>query len=287
MSPTPEQFRALFEPRGVVVAGASSHPGKFGFVALHNILSQGFAGQVYATNREGGTILGIEAVPSIEDLPPDATLDLVFVCTPAAANADLLRACAARGITAAFVTSAGYGEAGEEGSAAERALVDVAAEVGILLAGPNGQGVVSTPASLCAQIVAPYPPSGRIGVASQSGNFVSSFLNYAVQTEIGISRAVSAGNAAAVTVADYLDFYADDPETATGLAYVEGLVDGREFFERVRRVASRKPLVLLKGGATTGGQRAAASHTGALAADDDVFDGMCRQAGVTRAATVE
>ncbi len=287
MSPTPEQFRALFEPRGVVVAGASSHPGKFGFVALHNILSQGFAGQVYATNREGGTILGIEAVPSIEDLPPDATLDLVFVCTPAAANADLLRACAARGITAAFVTSAGYGEAGEEGSAAERALVDLAAELGILLAGPNGQGVVSTPASLCAQIVAPYPPSGRIGVASQSGNFVSSFLNYAVQTEIGISRAVSAGNAAAVTVADYLDFYADDPETAAGLAYVEGLVDGREFFERVRRVASRKPLVLLKGGATTGGQRAAASHTGALAADDDVFDGMCRQAGVTRAATVE
>ena len=287
MSPTPEQFRALFEPRGIVVAGASSHPGKFGFVALHNILSQGFPGPVYATNREGGTILGVEAVPSIEDLPADAPLDLVFVCTPAAANADLLRSCAARGITAAFVTSAGYGEAGEAGRAAERALVDLAEELGILLAGPNGQGVVSTAASLCAQIVAPYPPAGRIGVASQSGNFVSSFLNYSVQTGIGISRAVSAGNAAAVTVPDYLDFYAEDPATAAGLAYVEGLVDGRGFFERVRRVAARKPLVVLKGGATAGGQRAAASHTGALAADDDVFDGMCRQAGVTRAATVE
>ena len=287
MSPTPEQFRALFEPRGIVVAGASSHPGKFGFVALHNILSQGFAGPVYATNREGGTILGVDAVPSIEDLPAAAPLDLVFVCTPASANADLLRSCAARGITAAFVTSAGYGEAGDEGREAERALVALADELGILLAGPNGQGVVSTAASLCAQIVAPYPPKGRIGVASQSGNFVSSFLNYAVQTGIGISRAVSAGNAAAVTVPDYLDFYADDPETATGLAYVEGLVDGRGFFERVRRVAARKPLVLLKGGATAGGQRAAASHTGALAADDEVFDGMCRQAGVTRAAAVE
>ncbi len=287
MSPTPEQFRALFDPRGVVVAGASSHPGKFGFVALHNILSQGYAGPVFATNREGGTILGIEAVPSIDDLPADAPLDLVFVCTPAGANTDLLRACAARGITAAFVTSAGYGEAGEAGREAERDLVVLAEELGILLAGPNGQGVVSTPASLCAQIVAPYPPRGRIGVASQSGNFVSSFLNYAVQTGIGISRAVSAGNAAAVTVPDYLDFYADDPETATGLAYVEGLVDGRGFFERVRRVAARKPVVLLKGGATAGGQRAAASHTGALAADDEVFDGMCRQAGVTRAATVE
>ncbi|MGZ8734839.1 MAG: hypothetical protein ACXW1M_06595, partial [Acidimicrobiia bacterium] len=190
-------------------------------------------------------------------------------------------------VRAAFSTSAGYGEAGEDGRRAEAALVGLAGELGMLLAGPNGQGVVSTPAKLCAQIVAPIPPDGKIGVASQSGNFVSSFLNYAVQTGIGISRAVSAGNAAAVTVPDYLDFYADDPETATGLAYVEGLVDGRGFFERVRRVASRKPLVLLKGGATAGGQRAAASHTGALAADDEVFDGMCRQAGVTRAATVE
>ena len=86
----------------------------------------------------------------------------------------------------------------------------------MLVAGPNGQGVVSTPARLCAQIVAPYPPAGRIGVASQSGNFVSSFMNLARATGVGISRAVSAGNAAAVSVADYLDFYADDPETAVG-----------------------------------------------------------------------
>ena len=202
-------FRALFEPRGVVVAGASSHPGKFGFVALHNILSQGYAGAVYATNREGGTILGIDTVAGIDDLPPDAAVDLAFVCTPAVANPELLRACARRGIKAAFITSAGYGEAGDDGRIAERALIDLARELDILLAGPNGQGVVSTPAHLCAQIVAPYPPAGAIGVASQSGNFVSSFLNYAVQTGIGISRAVSAGNAAMTTVADYLDFYAD------------------------------------------------------------------------------
>jgi acetyltransferase len=140
---------------------------------------------------------------------------------------------------------------------------------------------------LCAQIVAPYPPAGRIGIASQSGNFVSSFLNYAVQTGVGISRAVSAGNAAAVTVGDYLECYAADDATAVGLAYVEGISDGRAFYERVRSVAARKPLVLVKGGATAGGQRAAASHTGSLASDDRVFDGLCRQAGVTRAATVE
>ena len=199
----------------------------------------------------------------------------------------LLRACATKGARAAFVTSAGYGEAGDEGRRAEAELVAVCDELGILLAGPNGQGVVSTPVKLCAQIVAPFPPAGRIGVASQSGNFVSSFLNLARASGVGVSRAVSAGNAAAVTVADYLDHYAEDPATAVGLAYVEGIGDGRALLARLGAAAARKPLVLLKGGATEGGARAAASHTGALAADDKVFDGACRAAGITRAATVE
>ncbi len=280
------RFEALFEPRGVVVAGASSHPGKFGFVALHNILRHGYPGAVLATNREGGEILGVQALTSVDALP-DGAADLVFVCTPAAANVSLLRACAHRGIRAAFVTSAGYGEAGPDGQQAERELVAVADELGLLLVGPNGQGVVSTPASLCAQSVAPYPPRGRIAIVSQSGNFVSSFQNYAVQTGVGVSRAVSAGNAAAVSVADFLEYYGDDDETAVALAYVEGITDGRAFYERIRAVAARKPVVLLKGGVTSGGQHAAASHTGALASDDRVFDGMCRQAGVTRAASVE
>ena len=279
-------FQALFDPKGVVVAGASTHPGKFGFVTLHNILAAGYTGWVGATNRDAAEILGISTVADMAGIP-DGVADLVVVCTPAAANPELLRAAAARGIKAAFITSAGYAEAGEEGGHAQEELVELCEELGMVLAGPNGQGVVSTPSKLCAQIVAPYPPAGVIGVASQSGNFVSSFQNYAVQTGVGISRAVSAGNAAAVTVADYLDFYADDPETAVGLAYVEGVPDGREFLERMTDVASRIPLVLVKGGATPGGQRAAASHTGSLATDDRVFDGACRQAGIIRAATVE
>ena len=284
--PTAEQFAALFDPRGVLVTGASSHPGKFGFVSLHNILAAGYTGGVYGTNLSGEEVLGIRTVADIDALPA-GEIDLVFVCTPASANPALLRACAAKGIKAAFLTSAGYGEAGEDGRRAEAELIALAAELGILLAGPNGQGVVSTPAKLCAQIVAPFPPAGRIGVASQSGNFVSSFLNYARQTGVGISRAVSAGNAAAVDVADYLGYYADDSETAVGLAYVEGITDGRSLLARFGAVAARKPLVIVKGGATEGGAAAAASHTGALAANDKVFDGACRAAGVTRAITVE
>ncbi len=284
--PTDAQFRALFEPKGVLVTGASTHPGKFGFVSLHNILAGGYRGGVFGTNLQGEEVLGVKTVADIDELP-DGVIDLVFVCTPASANPDLLRACARKGVKAAFLTSAGYGEAGEEGKKAEDDLVALADELGILLAGPNGQGVVSTPASLCAQIVAPYPPAGRIGVASQSGNFISSFLNYSRQTGVGISRAVSAGNAAAVTPADYLDWYADDDATGVSLAYVEGIVDGRGLLDRFASVAARKPLVVVKGGATEAGAKAAASHTGALAANDKIFDGACHQAGVTRAATVE
>src|SRR5690606_24785878 len=199
----------------------------------------------------------------------------------------LLRACAKKGITAAFVASAGYAEAGEEGRAAQEELVALADELGILLAGPNGQGVVSLPANLCAQIVGPYPPAGHVGIASQSGNFVSSFENYDQLPGVGGSRPVSAGNAAALTVPDYLEYFAEDPETTVALAYVESVGDGRSFAERLRTVAERIPVVVVKGGATAGGQRAAASHTGALATDDRVFDGVARQIGLSRAASVE
>lgn len=277
---------ALFDPRGVVVAGASTHPGKFGFVALHNILAAGYAGAVGATNLDATPVLGVETARSIDELPA-GPWDLVFVCTPSAANPDLLRACARRGVKAAFLTSAGYAEAGPEGRRAQEEIVALARDLGIVLVGPNGQGIVSTPSHLCAQIVAPYPPRGRIAVASQSGNFVSSFLNWSCQTGVGISRAVSAGNAAALSVADLVKWYAHDDESAVSLVYVEGVDDGRALFERLCAAAQRKPVVLVKGGATSGGQRAAASHTGSLASDDRIFDAMCRQAGISRAATIE
>ena len=286
MKPTAAQFQALFEPKGVIVAGASSHPGKFGFVTLHNILACGYRGPVFATNREGGSILGVETAKSIDDLPDDAA-DLVVVCTPAATNIDLLQACARKGVRAAFVTSAGYREAGAEGREAEIALVRTADELGIALAGPNGQGLVSTPANLCAQIVAPYPPSGGISIASQSGNFVSSFMNYAIQTGVGVARAISAGNAASISVAEYLNAFGDDPATNVALAYVEDAGAGRAFYENVRALAERKPVVVVKGGVTAGGRQAAASHTGALASEERVISGALRQAGACRATTIE
>jgi acetyltransferase len=276
----------LFSPRAIVVVGASSHPGKFGFVSLHNILSSKFTGKVFATNLQSELILGIQSVASIDELPLNE-IDLAFFCTPASANPELLRQCAARGIRAAFIASAGYREAGSDGEKAEHELVQLAADLGMLIAGPNGQGVVSTPVSMCAQIVGPYPPKGVISVASQSGNFVSSFLNYARQTGVGISRAISAGNAAQISVGEYLEWFAQDDETRVSLAYIESVNDGKALESSFSLALKRKPLVVVKGGATDAGSRAAQSHTGALASNDKIFDGLCRSTGASRARTVE
>ena len=274
--------RALFEPRGVVVAGASTHPGKFGFVALHNILAAGYRGpgRRRRTSKRRRCSASTPCA-SIDELP-DGPWDLVFVCTPAAANAELLRAVReARASAPRSSRARGYGEAGDDGRA-RRARARRARRRARHPArrARTGRASCRRRRDLCAQIVAPYPPPGRIAIASQSGNFVSSFLNWAVQTGVGVSRAVSAGNAAAVGIADYLDWYADDPETAVSLAYVEGVADGRALFERLaRRRARASRSCSSRAARRAAAQRAAASHTGSLATDDRVFDGMCRQAG--------
>lgn len=277
---------SLFDPKGIIITGVSNHPGKFGFVTLHNLLSSGYEGRVFPVSREPGAVLGLDVLGSIDDVP-DGAADMVFICTPPAINEELLRQAAAKGVTAAFCAAGGYREAGPEGAEAEARLIDLCRELGIALAGPNGQGVVSTPAKMCAQIVAPYAPAGKIAIASQSGNFVSSFLNLANHTGVGVSRAVAAGNASVLGIADYLEYFTNDPETAVSLVYIESVEDGREMFDRMLPLSGQKPIVVVKGGASAAGARAAASHTGALASDDAVFDGMCRQAGLIRAKDVE
>ena len=284
--PNSKHFAALFNPRAIVVIGASSHPGKFGFVSLHNALANQFAGGVYATNLQRENILGVQTVSDLSELPV-GEIDLAFFCTPASSNEQLLKQCAQLGISSAFIASAGYRESGESGEVAEASLLSLANSLGMLIAGPNGQGVVSTPASLCLQIVAPYPPQGGISVASQSGNFVSSFLNYSRQSGVGIARAISAGNATQISVENFLDFFASDVETKVALTYIENVGDGESLLKSMKNITAVKPLVVLKGGATAAGSKAAQSHTGAMASNDRVFFGATRSCGAIKVSSVE
>ena len=209
-----EHFAALFDPRGVIVAGASTHPGKFGFVALHNILANGYRGRVFATNLEGTPVLGVDTVASIDDLPDGRGRPRVRVHAGARRTSSCSGPARAKGVQAAFITSAGYGEAGEEGRAAQAELVARRRRARHARRRPERPGRRLDAVRRCARrsSLRTRRP-GTIGIASQSGNFVSTFMNYARHYGVGVSRAVSAGNAAAVGVADYLDYYADDPET--------------------------------------------------------------------------
>jgi acetyltransferase len=213
-------------------------------VTLHNLRRFGYRGRIFPVNRDGAEVLGETCLREVSEVP-DGEADLVFVCTPNQVNEALLRESAARGVSAAFIASGGYGEAGEAGRERERSLVATAEELGMVIADPNGQGVISTAESMCAQIVAPYPPAGRISVASQSGNLVSSFLNYAVETGVGVAKAISAGTSAQLGRAAFLEYFAADPETAVALAYLEGAGDGRRLLRAMRRLTERKPLVLV------------------------------------------
>lgn len=284
--PTAKHFDALFNPRAIVVIGASSHPGKFGFVSLHNVLANQYSGGVFATNLQRENILGIQTVSDLSELPV-GEIDLAFFCTPASSNESLLQQCAQLGISSAFIASAGYRESGESGEVAEASLLSLANSLGMLIVGPNGQGVVSTPASLCLQIVAPYPPQGGISVASQSGNFVSSFLNYSRQSGVGIARAISAGNASQVSIDHFLNYFASDSETKVALTYIENVGDGESLLKSMKNITAVKPLVVLKGGATVAGSKAAQSHTGAMASNDRVFLGATRSTGAIKVSSVE
>ncbi len=270
----------LFNPRGVCIVGASSHPGKFGFVALHNLLASGYQGRVIAVGRGSDGYLDAETYGDACEIP-ERVVDAAFICTPSEGNVAILEQLARKGVRAVFVATAGYREAGADGAAAEQELVDAAVRLGITLAGPNGQGLVSTPADMCLQIVAPYPPKGPIGIASQSGNFVSTWMNMSRARNVGISRALSVGNAPHVGVPEVLEYLAKDSETRVGLCYLEDLSRAHDFLEIARPMVAHKPVVVVKGGTTAQGARAASSHTGSLAGDAAAFLGACRQYGLT------
>ena len=248
--------------------GPRPHPGKFGFVALHNILAGGYRGQ--GVRHQPARAAGARASDSVAvDRRPARRRGRPRVRVHAgAANPELLRACAAQGDPRRVphlgrLRRGGGGgppRRGRAGGAGRRARASS-------WPGPTARASCRRRANLCAQIVAPYPPAGRIGVASQSGNFVSTFLNYAVQTGVGVSRAVSAGNAAAVDrrrlprlLRRRPDDHGGGPRLRRGRRRRPGASTSGS-----ASVAERKPVVLVKGGATAGGQRAAASHTGSLA----------------------
>ncbi|GAB4246268.1 MAG: acetate--CoA ligase family protein [Thermoleophilia bacterium] len=279
VSPDLDLLDAVFAPQSVAVVGASSTVTKWGGTIMVNVLSGGYSGRIYPVNPSGGRILGLETYGSVQDLPEAP--DLALVSVPAAQVRSVVEACGRKGTRAVVVITAGFSEVGAEGAREEEAVAAVAREYGMALVGPNCMGVISSASRFYATgAVVLRPEPGPAAFISQSGNMGIQLMASAEQRRGGIGKFVGVGNQAAVRTGDFIEYFRRDPQTEVILTYLESVEDGRRLFETARRAAAEKPVVVLRGGLSEYGGRAASSHTGALAGSARVFAGAARQAGV-------
>ena len=279
---SPESLDLLFEPRSVVVVGASRTPHKAGNDVIQNILANEFSGKLYLVNPRGGEILGHRVYPSIQDLPE--SIDLAIIILPATATPQAIRDCAAKGAKAIVMAASGFAEVDEQGEKLQEETIQAIRETGVRAIGPNTSGHISTPHNFTSSF---FPlgkvPRGHVSYLAQTGNFATHTMRYIISGEhFGVARVLGMGNKLDVEESEVLDYYGRDPETSAIFVYLESFKKPRRFLEVASRVTRSKPVILLKGGSTTEGSRAAIAHTAALASDDRIIDGALRQAGVVR-----
>ena len=289
MHPDPvlSSLDAILKPRTVAVVGASRAANTIGHQIVANLVDHGFTGAVYPVNPKAAAIHAVPAWPSVASIP--VPVDVAVVTVPKERVLDVAAECGAAGVKGLVVISAGFREVGGEGIDRERQLMEVVRRHGMRMVGPNCMGTVNTdPAySMNATFVASMPPFGRAAFVSQSGAVGANVLDYATEYGIGIAQFVSIGNKPDVSGNDLLLQWEHDPQVGVILMYVENFGNPRHFLEIASRITRTKPIVVVKAGRSAGGARAAASHTGALAASDSAVDALLQQAGVLRARSIE
>ncbi len=273
---------AFFRPRSVAVIGATDRAGSVGRAVLENLGC--FSGAVYPVTPAHSEVLGRRCYAKLGDI--DEPPDLAVIVVPAAAVPSVVRECAALGVNAAIIISAGFREAGADGAALEREVL-AAAEGRVRLLGPNCLGAMSPHHGLNATFAAGMTLPGRVACISQSGALCTAILDWSLREKIGFSALVSTGAMADIGWGDLIDYFGNDPHTASIVCYMESVGDARAFLSAARNVASRKPIVILKVGQTAAGARAAASHTGALTGSDEVVSAAFQRAGVLRVHSIE
>jgi acyl-CoA synthetase (NDP forming) len=279
------EIDAIFRPRSIAVAGASANPDTPGYDYVRSLQEFGYAGAIYPINPKGGEILGLPVYGSLRDVP--GGVEYVISCIPNAHVLDLVADCEAAGAKALQLFTGRFSETGRpEGVALERKLLDAARAAGLRLIGPNCMGILY-PAQGISFRTDMSRENGSIGFLSQSGNLLFELSHFGGPRGLRFSKAISYGNALDLNECDFLDYFAEDPETRVIGAYIEGIRDGRAFISALKRASAQKPVVVLKGGRTGAGGRTAASHTAALAGQAAVWDAAVRQAGALPVATVE
>jgi len=276
-------LESIFNPASVAIAGVA--PGNIGQAFLDSLLHSGFGGKIYPLNPKGGEISGLKVYANIKDVP--GPVDYVICCIPAHAVPQLIKDCAAKGVKVVSLYTAGFSESGtREGKQLETEIFRLAQAGGIRILGPNCLGVYHPEVGL--SYASDFPKeSGGVALICQSGGSIIYLIRAAAQRGVRFSKAISHGNACDIDESELLEYFTTNVETKIVAAYIEGVKDGRRFYQALKRLSKTKPVIVLKAGYTQAGARAAASHTGALAGSDEVWDRLLQQAGAIRVYDLE
>jgi len=270
------QLERIFHPKSIAVVGASERGGNLGHRFVKALQFRGFE-PIYIVNPNASELFGLPSYSSVKDIPGD--VGLVIVATAPHLVHQIITDCAKKGVTGAIVFSAGFGELGEEGKKQERELVEIAHRGGVRIIGPNCSGIYCPSAKVASTTALPME-SGSVGMVSHSGSFAESFPALAGAKGIRFSKVVSCGNESDLNAADFLEYFGQDEETKLVIGYIEGIKEGRRFFEIARQVSLSKPIIIWKGGLTESGAKAASSHTGGLVGSRDIWRALCKQTGI-------
>ncbi|MDE0284682.1 MAG: acetate--CoA ligase family protein [Gammaproteobacteria bacterium] len=266
----------LLNARHVAVIGASNTEGKLGYLFMQNLVGA-YPGTIYPINPGQDLVHGLKAYPSIKDVP--CRVDLAILTTPPGATPRVIEDCVAAGTATAVIIGGGFAETGEKGVALEKSVADIAGKGRLRLLGPNCFGVINTHLGLNASLGLGLPEQGGVSLITQSGAYGMAAFTRSKLGEIGFAKVIAPGNKIDINEIELLSFLRNDPDTRVIAMLIESISDGRELFEEINRTAQTKPVVIMKTGRTDSGQRAAASHTAALAGDYAVTAAALRQAG--------
>jgi acetyl coenzyme A synthetase (ADP forming)-like protein len=272
-------MQRIMNPRSVAVIGASAEDGKIGNSVMKNLINGGYRGAIYPIHPKAAEIMGRKAYPSVLQVADE--IDVAVFAIPARFCAAAMDEVGRKKIPGAVMIPSGFAEVGEH--ALQDELLAVARRHDVRIMGPNIYGFYYTPQNLCATFCTPYDVKGKVALSSQSGGVGMSIIGFSRSTKMGVSAIVGLGNKADLDEDDLLTYFEQDDNTQVIAMHCEDLKDGRSFAEVASRVSKMKPIVMLKAGRTALGARAAASHTGALAGNDKIYDDMLRQCGVIRA----
>ena len=269
----------IMRPDAVAVIGASPEDGKIGNSVMKNLINGGYQGAIYPIHPKAPEVLGRKAYKSVKEIP--GAVDVAVFAIPAPLVAGALKECGEKKIPGAVLIPSGFAETGNV--ELQQQIVALGREYNVRLMGPNIYGFYYTHKNLCATFCTPYDVKGKAALSSQSGGVGMAIIGFSRSARMGVSAIVGLGNKCDIDEDDLLTFFEQDPNTEVVAMHVEDLKDGRSFAEIARRVAKKKPVIVLKAGRTALGARAAKSHTAALAGDDRIYDDVLRQSGVVRA----